>query len=468
MKNDGLTVFSSWQGGSFEAMLYKELQPVDVYTIQLVRPLSSYDRQLLSSLYLPLIGPDATNLYFTFWTDGEGITSNQFTHYHLMNVLSMPLPQVFQARIVLEAIGLLRTLQKEELNERRFYYEVSPPLDAKTFFEDPLLSTFFFSKVGEAAYRHARNRFVIDKLPTEDFTDISRTFLDVFTASSHRNSITNEEGVELQGQVDAKSLPFANYSFDYDLLRQGLSEQMVPRKTLASVPELFIAKLAFLYSLTPIDMQKVVMLALDDQLQITEDRLRRAAADFYKMNMSKEPPQLQASIKVEPPKSFESLSQEEELYYYLDHTPPREMLRHILNKEPFSVDVQLAERMVNTHGLPVGVVNVLLQYVLLRNNMKITNSFAERIGSHWAHAKVKNAKEAIELSRKEHDQYMNWLNEGKPKATPRKKTTREEKVPEWFYKKQSNNQKSEQEHFDVDIERRKLLEELGVSDKEVK
>ena len=68
---------------------------------------------------------------------------------------------------------------------------------------------------------------------------------------------------------------------------------MVPQAALAAVSKEMIAKLAFLYSLTPLDMQKVVMMALDEDLQLPEDRLRKAAAEFYKMNVSKEPPVLQ-------------------------------------------------------------------------------------------------------------------------------------------------------------------------------
>ena len=64
------------------------------------------------------------------------------------------------------------------------------------------------------------------------------------------------------------------------------------------------------------------------------------------------------------------------------------MLRDINGKEPLSVDVKLAEKLVNTHGLSVGVVNVLLQYVHLRNDGKITNSYVERIASHWMNKKV--------------------------------------------------------------------------------
>ena len=61
-----------------------------------------------------------------------------------------------------------------------FLYELSPPLDAKGFFEDPLLSTFLFSKIGEQAYRDLRSRYTVLVEKSEGFNEVSRTFLDVF------------------------------------------------------------------------------------------------------------------------------------------------------------------------------------------------------------------------------------------------------------------------------------------------
>ena len=132
---------------------------------------------------------------------------------------------------------------------------------------------------------------------------------------------------------------------------------------------------------------------------------------------------------------LEIKSRDDELIYYLENTPPVKMLRDLNGKEPLSVDVQLAEKLVNTHELPIGVVNVLMQYVHIRNDGKITNNYVERIASHWMNKKVVTAKEAMEFSRTEHDKYMQWKNEGQKPAQRRYNNTREEKVPDWFYKK---------------------------------
>lgn len=440
------------------------MQPTDSYKVRLPHAFSDYDRQLLTLFYQPLIGPSAMSLYMTFWADAEQEIDREYNHYHLMNMLSMPLGTIFEARISLEAIGLLRTCRKNETDSRVFAYDLLPPLDAKAFFADPLLSTFLFSKIGEKSYRNLRSRFIIDVSDEVGFDDVSRTFLDVYTPIQQLQGVSNGAEESYVGRNDDGGVPFVGSDFDFELLRSGLSEQMVPKASLSAVSKEVIEKLAFLYSLNPLDMQKVIMMALDEDLKLPEDRLRKAAAEYYKMNISKEAPVLhKVFVQQTPRKQSEKMTRDDKLEEYLESTPPAQMLKDINGKEPMSVDVQLAERLINTHSLPIGVVNVLLQYILLRNDGKITNKFAERIASHWMGKNIMTVKQALDISRKEHDQYMQWKAEGQNPSAKRS-SGREEKVPEWFYKKDDKEQKkTPKSSTKLDEERRKLLEELGVT-----
>ena len=92
--------------------VYKELQPVDSYKIQLSHPISDYDRQLLTLFYQPLIGSSAMSLFMTLWADAEQEDDREYTHYYLDESIINALDPIFEARISLEAIGLLRTYVK--------------------------------------------------------------------------------------------------------------------------------------------------------------------------------------------------------------------------------------------------------------------------------------------------------------------------------------------------------------------
>lgn len=446
--------------------LLKELQPVDAYEIRLSQPFSEHDRKLLTLFYQPLIGSKAMSLFMTLWADCDE-EAREYNHYHLMNVLSLPLLPIFEARISLEAIGLLRTYVKNEGDTRTFLYELSPPLDAKNFFEDPLLSTFLFSKIGEQAYRNLRNRFLCP--PVEPgYQEVSRTFLDVYKPVNHRIE-NDDQGKRLIGS-QKEGIPFMGSNFDFDLLRSGLTEQMVPRASLASVSEELIAKLAFLYTLTPLDMQKVVMMALDEHLQLPEARLRKAAADFYKMNIAKTPPILEKTFtEPHPPVETKEMTREEALANSFDHTAPIDMLRELLEREPMPVDVQMAERLVNTHQFPVGVVNALLHHVWMRNDGKLINGFIERTASNLMGKNISNAREAMEHLRKESDQYKKWKSEEKTKKTYKGKPVREGMVPEWF--KENEEEKKPvvaEKSIDLEERRKQLREELSRTRKGVK
>ena len=52
-------------------------------------------------------------------------------------------------------------------------------------------------------------------------------------------------------------------------------------------------------------------------------------------------------------------------------------------------------------GLQPAVVNVLVDYVLKKNNNKLTQAFVETIASQWKRCNIETASEAIELARKE-------------------------------------------------------------------
>lgn len=447
-------------------MLYKELQPADSFKIRLPYPFSNYDRQLLTLLYQPMIGPEATAFYLTLWAEGEEMTG-EASHYTLMNTLGVPIAKIFESRIQLEAIGLMKTYRKDAEN-RSFIYELCPPLDPKTFFMDPLLSMFLFSKIGEPAYRRVRDRFLIHADPQEGYEEVSRTFTDIYQPVHAKAGYPSEQKTL---QERKRKIYPADFDFDFDLLRQGLSEQLVPKRVLTATIKDTIEKLAFLYSWGPLEMQKVILLAIDEDYRLTVESIKKAASEYYKLTVTNTAPQLVQAQKKEPVKESEpAKNREDELIQYLETTPPVEVLRDISDgKEPLAADVQLANQLVMQHGMEPAVVNVLLQYVMLRTDMKLTKAYAEKIASHWIRKKVTSAKEAMDLARTEHAQYMKWKSEGSPSSSSKaagsssRKPVREEKLPEWFYAKDEvPAAKSEPRNESLEVEKQKLLAKLAM------
>ena len=146
------------------------------------------------------------------------------------------------------------------------------------------------------------------------------------------------------------------------------------------------------------------------------------------------------------------------------------MLRDINNgKEPIPASVQLAEDLVTKHDMPIGVVNVLLEYVMLTTDMRLPTKYVEKIADHWIRKNLKTAKEAMDLARQERDKYAKWKAENESKASrPQKQnykkvSGREEKVPDWFYKRDEDppQASAQVETVDFEAERQKILQKLG-------
>ena len=116
------------------------LSKEDYYEVRLGSMLASYDRDILTILYQPIIGCVALALYFTLW--GE-VKYNDFSslkkHESLATKMGIDVNQILEGRKKLEGIGLLKTYkQKLDKNKYSFVYEIFAPKTPKDFFDDVL------------------------------------------------------------------------------------------------------------------------------------------------------------------------------------------------------------------------------------------------------------------------------------------------------------------------------------------
>lgn len=192
----------------------------------------------------------------------------------------------------------------------------------------------------------------------------------------------------------------------------GLSKQMVPKRAVTAKVREAIKKLAFLYGISPLDMQKIVMSVIDPAENIDIESLRKAARDWYQFERGEELPSLSTRVQ---PLSYRTMTnaepktKEEQLIKQLETISPRQLLIEISGgAEPSMSDLQLIEEVMFQQKLLPGVVNVLIYYVMLRTDMKLSKAYVEKIASHWARKKIRTVKEAMELAKKEVKKYQSW------------------------------------------------------------
>ncbi|MGM0777333.1 MAG: replication initiation and membrane attachment family protein [Bacillota bacterium] len=465
------------------AQHWQEMLPIDRYTVAASGLLHDYDRKVLTLLYQPLIGSVCFSLYMTLWAELEEnrLWSSSNSHHSLMNFMGMGLKDIYEARLKLEGIGLLKVYVNKDEETRSFIYELLPPLTPEQFFLDGMLNIYLYKKLGKNQFMRLKRFFSDQKVqPARGYKEVTKAFQDVFQ-SGHPGSF-DDEVIQLMNETDEagyigrreqEGIQIGNEDFNFELLQAGLNESLVPKKALTVKVKESISNLAFLYGIDPIQMKNIVISAVNEDNEINIDELRKSARDWYQFQNQDMLPSLIDRVQ---PASHQSQkkqpeTQEEELIRYLEITSPRQLLKDISGgAEPSKGDLQIIEDVMFQQKLLPGVINVLIQYVMLKTDMKLTKGYVEKIAGHWARKKIKTPQEAIELAKKEHRQYLDWA-EGKKTAGPagnKRKPIRTEMLPDWFdensseaaKKEQAQQQNSEKEQYERELKKRELKEKL--------
>ncbi|WP_226646437.1 replication initiation and membrane attachment family protein [Mesobacillus subterraneus] len=461
------------------AQHWQETLPVDQYIVSSGGLLHDYDRKVLTFLYQPLIGPACLSLYMTLWAELEEnrLWSQPVTHHNLMTIMDMNLKDIYHARQKLEGMGLLKTYVRNEEEGRSFIYELQPPLTPEQFFLDGMLNVYLYRKVGKNQFLRLK-RFFSDKRADSEpgYEEITKAFQDVFLSVPPQALIHNEdsaadmeaeEGNVFIGREEAAKIQIDPAEFNFDLLLGGLQESLIPKKAFTSKVKEAISNLAFLYGIDALKMKNIILGAVNAENDIDIEELRKAARDWYQFEHQDQLPSLldrtqpfQHKAGIEKPRT-----QEEELVVYLEKTSPRQLLIDLTGgAEPSKGDLQIIEEVMFKQKLLPGVVNVLVQYVMLKTDMKLTKGYIEKIASHWSRKKISTVRDAMQLAKSEHKQYLEWA-EGKktPSSSGKRKPVRKEVLPDWFGKKNEDepqDQTGSNADPDFEIEKKKLEEEL--------
>ncbi|MBM7838486.1 replication initiation and membrane attachment protein [Alkalihalobacillus xiaoxiensis] len=434
---------------------WKELLPVDSFSVRLADLITDLDFQVLTLLYQPLIGVHAIALYKSLvmqlpYGDYHGETH---THQHLSLMTGQDIAELLEARKKLEAIDLLKTYQKKTEQDRLFVYELQPPMKPNVFFQDDVLSVFLYNRLGKQGYRIVKDRFLVQRMDYSDFEELTQSFSDVFTSLTH-----SEMQPKLMGHGDTVFNGSDEYEligkektglkikgFDIELMMQSLSSFIVPNDLLTDEMKELIKKLAFVYQIEPLPMANLVERATFDH-SLTAHKLRETVQAWYKLETSTQAPALgyqtqpvrERTVKGEPQ------TEEERVVAFYEETSPASLLE--MRQEGAVVapsDLKIIEELILDYLLNPGVVNVMIDSILFRNDMKISRALMLKIAAHWKRKKIKTVPAAMQLIKEEKQKQA----EVKTKQTG-KRNTRQDKLPKWLVQEQNGQTPSEQKKKD--------------------
>lgn len=411
------------------------LLPADTYTVVNKSIITEDDKKNIISLYQPIIGPIAVSLYFTLLNDITILDylSIDYTHYHLMVTMSATLETIKKARESLEGIGLLKTYYKEGENDS-YVYELYSPLSPKEFFSSPIFNVTLYNNIGKKEYEYLKTAYELPKIDLKEYQDISKELNVTFKSTSTLEAIDakekNTSAITLQSNID------------FELLISSFPKGIIKESTFTKRTRELIEQLSFIYDLDTLKMVELIRTVITEKGTIDKEQLRINARKYYQYDNNGKLPTLVYRTQPEYLKTpAGDNSPRTQIIYIFENKSPYDFLKMKNNgANPTARELKLLEMLLIDMELKPAVVNVLIDYVLKKNNNKLNQAFIETIASQWKRCKVETAIEAMELAKKENNKYNKKLDIKKTT----KATTKKDEVPVWF---------------DLDIEKEEMSKE---------
>ena len=393
------------------------LLPADRYVVINKTILTDADRKYLISFYEPIIGHLAISLYLILINDLEeskGV-SRDFTHHHLMSLLKTPLKILREAREALEATGLLKTyFKKGDVNN--YIYEIYSPLSPSEFFNHPILNIVLYNNIGATEYEYLKKQYQKLKVDTKEYIDITRKLDDVMESGINVPTMDVRErsinDIEVKDQVD------------FDLILSSIPKGIINEKVFTKKTKELINNLAFIYKIDTLKMIELIRSVLNEYGMIDKDNLRINARKMYQFNNGTLPTLIYRSQPEYLKSPVGDNSMRGKIIEMFEKLNPVDFLRNKYGgAKPTNRDIKLIENLIIDLEMPPAVVNVLLDYVLRKNNNKLATNYIETIAGQWKRAGLKNASEAMDFAEKENKKFTKKLD-----------TVKASKEPVWFNK----------------------------------
>lgn len=376
------------------------LLPADRYVVINKSILSDTDRQIIINLYEPLIGAMAVSLYFTLWNDlnTSEYMSRDLIHHHLMVLLKCGIGVIKTARESLEAFGLLKSYVKTgSIND--YIYELYSPLSPQEFFNQPILNIVLYNNVGEREYENLKSLYKTTKIDLKEYTDVTKKLDEVYDTSKF--TLVNELRDKTNNDI------LVSERINFDEIIASIPKGLINERAFTKKTRELINNLAFIYNIDTLKMTELIRNVLNEYGNIDKNGLRIVARKDYQFKTGTLPTLIYRTQPDYLKNPLGDNSKRGRIIGVFENTTPYDFLRYKYHgSKPTSRDLKLLEKLIVDLELTPAVVNVLIDYVLRKNNNKLTEGYVETIAGQWKRAGLKTASEAMEFAEKEHKKLM--------------------------------------------------------------
>lgn len=432
---------------------HPHLKPKDTFEVHCYSLLNGEDTRVLNLLYQPIIGGNALMLYHNLLSHVSEF-KKPTSHFVLQDMMNNGLQELYQSRVKLEAIGLLKTYVRKKDEGYHYVYILGNVLPPHIFLADDVLSLLLLDRVGEQRFQSLVELFKPDTPDTSDYSDITSNYTDIFQLSSERLVQSNElieQTNQVMKQVPTPVVPKAEAStFDWEFFVDNLSGLNIDQTFLNTEFKPLVYTIHGLYGINELDMVSHVKYCLDyvtNEVDVKEfkrhiykkyHQTKSTASNVEKKQVTSLTPKQddQAIERHKNDLKHQGFSPEEiAVITSCERIAPLIFLKAIKEQKNGFVaqnERWTIENLKAQSKLPDEVINMLIHYSLVvLNNPSLNQNMVNTIANNWAQNKVYKASEALK-------QVKNFKQESTKKATSKnynrhysKKPTRKETLPDW-------------------------------------
>ncbi|MFP4287063.1 MAG: DnaD domain protein [Candidatus Izemoplasmataceae bacterium] len=356
-------------------------------------------RNVMSLLYLPIIGTEAFSLYFSLYAliDRTSLKTKSYPHVFLFDLLSLSQIRFIQAKEKLEAVGLLESYRKDD----EYLYELFPPLSAESFIKDSMFAPYLMRQVGKNRFEELIDFFKITRTQKSGYEVVSKSFTDIFEPAyenikTRSNYIHNEPK-----KVHSTSL------FNIDLVLEALPDVYVHESTKTSHMKARLKDMAYVYSLDESTLKDLILKSLNDDASVNLEHLSKEAEKHYQAQPKNPIKKKHITYDIE----------------YFKNIHPVEMVEDMTGMHVPASDLKIIDQIISQGFFKLEVVSVLIAYVLKELKFQFpVYKYFEKIIAQWKRNKIETAEDAI-----------NYIIQMKTKSKTQQKTThysRKKELPE--------------------------------------
>lgn len=386
----------------------------DVFKVVRKEALSMEEVNILTELYLPIIGVDSFSLYFVLTSLKE--KENFLVKKLLDNLNFHHVKDLEQTLSKLEALGLVKTYINKDTH---IAFQIYKPLDYESFFKSPLLSEYLGGQIG-LDERDKIKKLHEKKVSLVGYKDCSKSFDEVFMTSTESLSSIYSY---LQKDFKLNGITLKEVDFDYVYFKLSLDEEDLQDVLNDPSFRKGIIELSHVYHLNEDEMREVVLTTNNVDKELTFDYLSKNARNLYRNKTNAN------LVKLETKENdkFVSSGVDDEtfkLINYFDQASFADILKMLSGITPSNSELKMFEELKKNTKFSNGVINFMILYVsqVLDGQIPGYNYF-EKIANVWARANIKTTLEA-------HNYVLDKLN-GKPQQTKKAKTNKV-KTPDWY------------------------------------